>query len=423
MRGRRADQAERPGGATEPRRDRRSLTHVGGETRTRGDRRAGEVLTRALDVGSSVDSEQAERAARAHVHGFHTYPARMHPTTARRLIEALSPSAGVVLDPFCGSGTVLVEARAAGRRAAGVDLNPLAVRLARRKVTPSGPEERAAISAAAAEVVDVAETRRHAKAGASRRYGQEDVALFDPHVLLALDGLRVGIEALPVGAPRDALALVLSSILVKLSKKAGDTSEGARPARIAAGFPARLFADKTRDLVERLAEIEPELRRGPEARVDEGDARSLRHLSAANVDLVVTSPPYAGVYDYLEHHRMRLRWLGLHDRKLEQAEIGARRHLSRLPTAEAWETFFEQLCGVLGAVRRVLVPGGRAVLIIGDATRGREVLASDELTAEAALKNRFEVTAVGSQERPSFHGAARSKLEHAVLLTKKDASR
>src|SRR5262245_31176891 len=68
-------------------------------------------------------------------HPFHGYPARLHPATARVLIELVGQGAGdaPVVDPFCGSGTALVEARAAGRAAVGVDLNPLAVLVARAK--------------------------------------------------------------------------------------------------------------------------------------------------------------------------------------------------------------------------------------------------------------------------------------------------
>lgn len=409
--------------APSDREPRRSLTHVGGETRTRGDRDASELLASALDVGSSVESDAAEDAARAHVHGFHTYPARMHPTTARRLVEAFSRPGDSVLDPFCGSGTVLVEARAAGRVALGVDLNPLAVRLARRKAYPAGADERRALEEAAEKAAAVAETRRKAKAGASHRYGREDVELFDPHVLLELDGLRLGIQELPKGASRDTLALVLSSILVKVSKKRGDTVGATQPKRFASGFATRVFLDKARELSRKLAEIEPALTSAPRAQVDEGDARDLGHLRPESVQLVVTSPPYAGVYDYLEHHRLRLRWLGLQERDLEQSEIGARRTLSKLPAPDAWQSFFDEMSKVLVALHRVLVPSGKIVLVVGDATRGQEVLAADELLSDAAEASGYEVTAVGSQHRPNFHGGARSKLEHALLLTKKDGHR
>ena len=77
-------------------------------------------------------------------HGFHAYPARMHPAIARTLLGELSVGPGSrVLDPFCGSGTVAIEAMIAGWRAHGSDLDPLALRLARVKTERRGHKARA----------------------------------------------------------------------------------------------------------------------------------------------------------------------------------------------------------------------------------------------------------------------------------------
>ena len=69
-------------------------------------------------------------------HGFYKYPARFAPQLARALIERFTEPGDVVLDPFCGGGTSLVEAAALGRRAVGLDISPLAVFLARVKTYP-----------------------------------------------------------------------------------------------------------------------------------------------------------------------------------------------------------------------------------------------------------------------------------------------
>ena len=70
-------------------------------------------------------------------HGLHPYPARMIPQIAERLINRYSSENEIVLDPFCGSGTVLVESKLLGRNAIGNDINPLGTLLAKVKTTIS----------------------------------------------------------------------------------------------------------------------------------------------------------------------------------------------------------------------------------------------------------------------------------------------
>src|SRR5690349_11186052 len=85
------------------RRERRALSHVGGGTWVAGDPEMCELLVHALEV-DDVDKDRL-------THGFHSYAARMHWATPARLLEGLSLSQKRVLDPFCGSGTSLIEAR------------------------------------------------------------------------------------------------------------------------------------------------------------------------------------------------------------------------------------------------------------------------------------------------------------------------
>ena len=72
-------------------------------------------------------------------HGLHPYPARMVPQIAGRLLRRFANKNDVVLDPFCGSGGVLVEARLAGLNSVGIDVNPLACLIAKVKSNPVDP--------------------------------------------------------------------------------------------------------------------------------------------------------------------------------------------------------------------------------------------------------------------------------------------
>src|SRR6266567_1634070 len=68
-------------------------------------------------------------------HAFYRYPARFSPIFARAVLETFTKPGDVVLDPFMGGGTTLVEARALGRIAMGLDINSLAVFVTRAKTT------------------------------------------------------------------------------------------------------------------------------------------------------------------------------------------------------------------------------------------------------------------------------------------------
>lgn len=374
-------------------------------------------LTHALSV------EPDENATMAHVHGFHSYPARLHPTTACRLIDAFSPPGGRVLDPFCGSGTVLVEARQLGRQAFGVDANPLAVELATLKTRGLTPELATEITNGAAAVVEHANARRLAKAGPTRRYGDADRELYDAHVLLELDGLRDGIFKLESREARRALLLVLSAALTKVSKKVGDTAPRTAPKRLAGGFTIRFFETKAKDLLKRMAEFTELLPEdAPPTRAAAGDARDLSMITPGSLDLIVSSPPYPGVYDYFDHHELRLRWLGLDERRFENNEIGARRTLSGLGHEAAVQKWQEEFGACLDAFRDALAPGGSIALVIADSVLGGYALYADEATRDIAIAHGLVLACLGSQDRPYFHEPTRAafrnspRREHVLIL-------
>ncbi|MEI9953696.1 MAG: DNA methyltransferase [Pseudomonadota bacterium] len=405
-------------GAAQEKKQRRALSHVGGEIRVvGGSEQDRERLTYAL----SVDPD--ENATMAHVHGFHSYPARLHPETASRLVESFSPADGRVLDPFCGSGTVLVEARRLGRQAFGIDANPLAVELASLKSHGSTPEFAEALTMAATVVVAHADARRLQKLGPTRKYGAADRELYDAHVLLELDGLRDGIFKIKTSEVRRALLLVLSAALTKVSKKVGDTAPRTAPKRLAGGFTIRFFETKAKDLAKRLLEYSALLpASAPEPKCAVGDARDLSQITPESLDLILSSPPYPGVYDYFDHHELRLRWLGLDETAFEESEIGARRRLSGIGFQAAVETWENEFGACLAAFREVLAPQGSIALVIADSVLGGRALYADEAVRDLAIAHGLILACLGSQERPYFHEPTRAafrqspRREHVLIL-------
>ena len=231
---------------------------------------------------------------------------------------------------------------------------------------------------------------------------------YDPHTLREIYVLKMLIDQ-EAPALRRMLTVVLSSVLVKLSKQVSDSNvkqdQNFRPRPRGAAF--RGFADKSSELTRgllllssdlykrKVAFLEPELRRE--------DAREAA-LPKEGVDLVVTSPPYSGVYDYSRHQARRYPIFDEDPQYAESHELGSRRDASRY--REDMERVLKNLVGSL-------TPSGRIVMMIGD---GQQVKADLFLT-ELALKVGAKVLAIVSQSRKDWSGGP-PKQEHLIAIGK-----
>ena len=153
-----------------------------------------------------------------------------------------------------------------------------------------------------------------------------------------------------------------------------------------------------------------------------GDARDLSLVEPRSIDLIVSSPPYPGVYDYFDHHALRLRWLGLDERRFEAAEIGARRRLSGIGFQAAVERWEAEFGACLDAFREVLTPHGSITLVIADSVLGGRALYADEALRVLADEHGVVLACLASQERPYFHEPTRAafraspRREHVLVL-------
>lgn len=390
---------------------------------------------------AALRAPQRDRdAAESLTHPFHGYPARLHPATARVLVELVAPGTGPdapLVDPFCGSGTALVEARAAGVPAIGVDLNPLAVLVARAKTWTVPAARRKQLHRTGHEITGLV----LAAGKAARRSGAESAALrkpagfdpnarnrrlarwFAPHVRRELELIASHLDQLRGSDAElaDVLTACLSAILYKVSSRASDTDPTWVDRNVPRGAAARHFAQRVDLLTAGLHDLAriP----GPPPRVVEHDARRLGELVPdGGAGGVITSPPYAGTYDYAEHQRLRFDFLALRHRELDAGEIGSRRSFEADPgAAAAWRA---ALGDALDAIARALAPGRAAALVIGDSVaRDRAMYALDDV--RGALGDDLVLEAWASQHRPMLGGRElrafgdRPKAEHILLLRRR----
>src|SRR5260370_35751983 len=102
-------------------------------------------MNRSVDT-SLIDAINDSRPVGGLSHTLYKYPGRFSPVFAREVISMMTRSGDVVLDPFVGGGTSLIEAMATGRDGIGLDINELAVFGAKVKSTVLGDAELARVS-------------------------------------------------------------------------------------------------------------------------------------------------------------------------------------------------------------------------------------------------------------------------------------
>ena len=403
--------AERPAA---PPRQRRAFSTLGGPVDLGGEAEAARTLGRLYDVERSLE--------RALTHGFHSYAGRMHPSIARGAVAAFSAKGDGVIDPFCGSGTVPVEAMGLGRRAFGVDASPLGVAIARVRTTLLGEAGRERLVSAAVAVAEEFGARARKRRRPDVPYwATKEVARFHPHVLYELLGLRELVMAVPQDDIGRALRLCLSSLLVKFMKAGPTAPRDGAEKRIARGVPSRMLADRAVELARGLAALEQRTPAGtPAPEISEGDARALP-MAAASAALVLSSPPYAGTYDYASIHDARFLWLGLSEKKFRRMQLSARTEHVGDVSGASWRA---EQARFMAEVARVLRPGGRALLVVGDGVvDGRAENAPDGIAAAGAPVG-LEAVARASQARPLHDRrlaqifADQPRREHLLLLQK-----
>ena len=261
----------------------------------------GPRLRQSLDAvrAAALDRRRITTAT----HPFYAYPARFSPAFAAAAIEAFSRPGDLVLDPYMGGGTSVVEALRLGRRAVGCDLNELAVFVARVKTTRLTAAECRAVADWEARVVPRLSYRNYAPPPDELRLTR-NLSIPRARFLKKLIQLALwSIDDLPTRPAREfARCAVLRAGQWALNGKKTRTSLGEFRIRL-----ARL----TREMLAAVREAGPDLARPNEAarrRLIHGDAADLASAKpfarGGLADLVVTSPPYPKIH--VLYHRWQV---------------------------------------------------------------------------------------------------------------------
>jgi len=330
-------------------------------------------------------------------HYLHTYPAKLLPHIAHFFLASRSMCSpnGVVLDPFSGSGTVALEASLSGRSAAFADTNPLARLITVAKHTVLSKRTLKSGFDRIERRYLRARTRKHPAVVNINRW-------FQPSVIGALSRLKAAIDEEGATEFKQFVLATFSAVVRRVSNADPRLSvpvvlKGGVE-RLSCGDVWQKFSDQYWANARRTEELDRLRPRDIRLTTAGDDARRLHvdsggRLQSNSVDLVITSPPYAGAQKYIRASSLSLGWLGLAGegelKPLENATIG-REHLpgrtpwhpvTSVPVANAvistirqvnplraaiCATYLSEMEEVVRELFKVVRPGGKMVLVIGN---------------------------------------------------------
>lgn len=278
-------------------------------------------------------------------HYIHPYPAKLIKHIPIFFLNSgilVKKPGEVVLDPFCGSGTVLLESVLHGFNSVGCDSNPLARLISTVKTTSL--HEGTVLQS----LEDIVKTYKATRVKKTPNVVNID-HWYQPHIKSSLNRIRHSIESSDLDENIENFFYVcLSSISKKLSNadprlsvpvklnpekyKNDDRREVAYKHldKVTNTDPLESFIKNVKDNLQRVSLFNKRTGKGKVEKI--GNNANSVPVPDCSVDLIITSPPYSGAQKYIRSSSLSLGWLGYCEettlRDFERKNIG-REHYSK----------------------------------------------------------------------------------------------
>lgn len=244
----------------------------------------------------------------AFTHDYHRYPAKFIPHIVRKLIKDYAPNGTqVVLDPFGGCGTTLVEAKMLGHKSIGFDINPVAKLITETKTTPIRPKT----------LINQLEKflENYDKTIPVLLPHHSRIAYwFDGPTVIELDRIYSAIKQIDNHAVRRFFLCSFSHNLKNCSRwlmksiKPTIDKEKIVP-NVKTSFLKHLNSMIRKNEKFYTALAESGYLKTP-AQMYRRDSTKKYPVDSDSVDLIITSPPYVTSYEYADLHQLSLLWFG-----------------------------------------------------------------------------------------------------------------
>ena len=319
-------------------------------------------------------------------HCYHRYPAKFIPQIASRLIAIHTQVGDKVADVFAGCGTTLVEAKVSGRHSVGVDINPVAALITQAKVTAIQPK----ILQEAFWQLEAMRGEFNASTLSPKASHQRIQYWFKQSELHKLHFILNQIEKIPEESLRTFFLCGFSHILKNCSIWMQKSNKPTRDLKKKPADPFKAFHLHIKKMLQGAAAFYDLLQQrnfiNTRADIYCADAKKCVQIPSNSIDLIVTSPPYVTSYQYADLHQLSALWLRYtKDIKafrnnfvgsinasvplkvnLEAENIVAALAEKSKTLAGNVNSYFADMRSVFGEMHRILKPGKKMCVVIGD---------------------------------------------------------
>lgn len=372
---------------------------------------------------------------------IHSYPAKMYGPIAQSLMYLYAKKGDTILDPFCGTGTVLMQAKLYGMNSIGYDINPLACLISRAKTTTLRIK---GLRKSADELFASIDCKTEIS---TPSFSKIDF-WFDKDNKRDLARILSKIKEVANKKYRTFFMVCFSSIIRKASNADPEIKPPVRTKRMLElrknGESVNVieeFKDMVEANIKRLEKFCKDCDKKTTARVIRKDIRDVI-MPKNSVDLVITSPPYIGSQKYIRSTRLELLWLNLANngalRDLDINTIGAERisaedikieklniqraddligKIEKVDRKRAYMVFkyFSDIERCAQILKRALKKNKCLIFVVGDNTVRKVHVPTHKIISDILIRNGFKMDKI-LKDKIKYRGFMKKRNQTAGII-------